>query len=207
MTYDEMGTLEGDFVQKCMKELWKDGYTIQFVGLPNLNGASGWFDAELQQFVVCVQNDYFFEVFLHEYNHYQQWKEDIKYWKRVEQELSYFWKMTSRNAPPTKPYSIKRLRKAALAVIKLEMDCEMRAVKMIQEYGFSIDVEEYRKASNAYFWVYGFAVELGKWITKPIYGIKGLVEKMGTEYLEPENYLNTSTLPKSIQKIYYRKFV
>lgn len=205
MTYSSMGKKESDFFQKCLSELWKYGIDVTLIGDTQKSGTSGWFDADVKELVVTARNPHFFEVFLHEYNHFQQWKTANDIWSGHEPYFSDFWEILAKEKPVT-PKIKKKLTKCALRILEVEIDCEKRTVAMIKKNKFDIDINEYRRASNAYFWCYGFVVDIGSWMKKPIYQTKGIVNHMDTVYLNPEDYLKIDQLSAKVRKMFRDKF-
>ena len=94
-----------------------------------------------------------FGILIHEYCHFLQWKEGSKVWKDFEE--SNF----SIDDVIKKP---KKYKKEILILIKLEADCERRAVNLIRKYG-AIDCIEYIQQANAVLYKYGFLYTDGFW--------------------------------------------
>lgn len=101
-----------------------------------------------------------FPVFLHEYNHYIQYKERPPIWIKEEINNSYetFYNWLD--------YDIE-LKKSEInfhcSIIKgVEADCERRVVKMIKSHNLEIDIDQYVQEASAYVCTYNIIAETRK---------------------------------------------
>ena len=67
---------------KIVRELLDQGFSVLLHNKENLDGYGGWFDAEDKEFVVALKHHMGFEILLHEYCHFIQWKTDRKLWDK-----------------------------------------------------------------------------------------------------------------------------
>jgi len=91
------------------------------------------------------------------------------------------------------------LKRAFDIAIRLERDNEMRSVRMINEWGLSIDTYNYIKKANSYLMFYNWMKQTRKW-SKPTnqpYHNKRIVAAMPTNFK-----LDYSKLPKRFETIY-----
>lgn len=134
------------------------------------------------------------EILVHEYCHLTQWQDGFELWKVAAKALPVIdeWLEGKYKRPET-------LKRAFEIAIGLELDNEKRSVKMIKEWGLSVDVENYVKRANSYLMFYNWLKQTRRW-SKPgnqPYNNKRLVEAM------PANFrMNYSKLPKKYETIY-----
>jgi hypothetical protein len=96
------------------------------------------------------------EILVHEYCHLTQWIDDIP-----------LWKMTETSGPLLDDWlagkSVRNIKKHIANMRDLELDNERRAVKLIKEWGLSIDIPQYIKKANAYILFYNWLYFTRKW--------------------------------------------
>ena len=134
------------------------------------------------------------EVLVHEYCHLTQWQDGLKLWKEAARALPVIdeWLEGKYKRPQT-------LDKAFKHAIALERDNEMRSVRVINEWGLSIDVDTYIKKANSYLMFYNWLRKTRKW-SKPTnqpYDNKRIVAAMPTNFK-----LDYSKLPKKFEILY-----
>jgi hypothetical protein len=134
-------------------------------------------------------NERWFGVLIHEYCHFLQWRESSKIWKNFE-ECNFNIDQIIKNP--------KKFKKEILILLRLEADCERRAVRLIKEYEL-FDETEYVKEANAVLYKYGFLYTDHFWP-------KGNPELKDCEYLCPDkihkSYLKYLDIPDDIYDIY-----
>ena len=134
------------------------------------------------------------EILVHEYCHLTQWQDEFPLWKQAAKALPIIdeWLAGKYKRPET-------LKKAFEIAISLERDNEMRSVRMINEWGLSIDVDKYIKKANSYLMFYNWMKQTRRW-SKPNnqpYHNKRIVEAMPTNFK-----LNYNKLPKKFEILY-----
>jgi hypothetical protein len=134
------------------------------------------------------------EILVHEYCHLTQWQDGFHLWKKANRALPVIdeWLEGKYKRPQT-------LNKAFEIAIGLERDNEMRSVRMINEWGLSIDTDKYIKRANAYLMFYNWLKQTRKWSNpnNTPYGNKRIVAAMPTNFK-----LDYSKLPKRFEKLY-----
>jgi hypothetical protein len=120
---------------------------------------SGWFDADNAELVVAKKRSDFLEILAHEYCHLTQWREDIPEWEVGIEGISNVddW-LHGRD--------VDDIEKYIAAIRDLELDNEKRTVRIIKEWGLSIDPVAYTKRANAYIHFYNWMHYTRKW-SKP----------------------------------------
>jgi len=170
---------------------------VKYVKLSPTIRCSGYFDDtdESGPILACsMGKPDGLEILVHEYCHLTQWQDGFHLWKIAGRAIPVIdeWLEGKYKRPQT-------LKRAFEISIGLELDNEKRSVKMIKDWGLSIDVERYTKRANAYLQFYNWMKQTRKW-SKPNntpYGNKRIVEAM------PSNFkMNYDKLPKRLEKLY-----
>lgn len=101
---------------------------------------------------------------IHEYSHYQQKNDKNSIWHnyRIYNGHSrFFYYLDGKK--------IYKPQKAALAAIRLEADCERRAIKLAKKWQKYINLENYAAKANSYILSYHHMLKTGKWLKKSPY--------------------------------------
>jgi hypothetical protein len=171
---------------------------VKYVKLSPTIRCSGYFDdadPDKGAILACsMGKDDGLEILVHEYCHLTQWQDEFPLWKQAAKALPIIdeWLAGKYKRPET-------LKKAFEIAISLERDNEMRSVRMINEWGLSIDVDKYIKKANSYLMFYNWMKQTRRW-SKPNnqpYHNKRIVEAMPTNFK-----LNYNKLPKKFEILY-----
>jgi len=149
---------------------------------------AGYFDEDkkLRELAVgCAkaQRDWF-PIFVHEYCHFLQWVEKNPLYFAVidDKEMGdALWNFINRKELKT-PKSL--VVESARAWQALELDCEKKAVELIEEFDLSIDVADYIQSANIYILFYSILPKTGDWYTTPPYEIDKIVSTMPEHFLD-----------------------
>lgn len=142
---------------------------------------SGYFDSNMKVLVVATDRprQEWFETFIHEYCHFEQWVERTRLWRACELKngddvligiVEHFDGKIKLNTNTLK----SRLNKIA----KLEKDCEIRALSKIEEYGLPVNMERYAKIANSLITLYYVMAQVKRWCDMPPYNVKEIISKM-----------------------------
>jgi len=128
---------------------------------------SGLFEyLDRKQITVAVGNspwESWFPEFIHEFCHFQQWKNDTKIWNYDKDNLFMGW--VAKEIHLTKDEQLKYYK----ACRNIELDCERRVITTIKKYNFPISLNYYYRKSNFYISMYTFMYEKREWYTPPKY--------------------------------------
>ena len=168
---------------------------VKYVKLSPTIRCSGYFDDGDEPVLACsMAKDEGLEILVHEYCHLTQWQDGFHLWKIASRAIPVIdeWLEGKYKRPQT-------LERAFEISIGLELDNEKRSVKMIKEWGLSINTETYTKRANAYLQFYNWMKQTRKWSNpnNTPYGNKRIVAAM------PANFrMNYDKLPKRLEKLY-----
>lgn len=150
-----------DFIAKAVSELIDDGFSLKLMMEKSIDGKyGGWFGSEKdeKEFVVAMKHNCAFEIFVHEYSHYLQWKERRSFFNKKSKGCNILFDWLDG-----KKYSEKVISKAIQDTIELEWDCEQTAVRLIKKYKLDIDIDTYIRGANCYLFFYHTVHKLNKW--------------------------------------------
>lgn len=152
------------FIAKAVTELLDDGFSLRLPMTRSIDGKyGGWFNGEKGQkeFVVAMKRDCAFEIFVHEYSHYLQWKHRPEFFARKAKgcDVVFSWLDGAE-------YSDKKLDAGFANAIELEWDCERTVLDLIRRYRLPIDRERYIRGANCYLFFYHTVKETRNWTSK-----------------------------------------
>lgn len=185
------------FVGKCINEMIKHGISIHLTQRKNNSKhASNYFDPDKKEFVVNFFGDYsrkyFLETFLHEYCHFKQMIDTKFNMTQYDKACEIFndWLEFKRDSCPLR---VIRL------VQKLELDCEKRAVKLIQKYKLPINIPDYIKQSNVYILSYNIFHKHRKFFNFSCYYEKDILTLMSSNHVLVKDL---GGLPEGFEEIF-----
>lgn len=157
------------FIIKAVRELLSHNFSVLLHNKTSIDGYGGWFgnDEGDEEFVVAMKHPMSFEIFIHEYCHFLQWKNDRNFW---ESSTEYYDVLFDWIKNPQLETSTEDLNKSLNTILSLEHDCEKRALKLVHNNPIeNFDINRYKRAVNAYLWSYHLNLELRKRPVNPIY--------------------------------------
>ncbi len=189
-----------NFICKVVNELIESDFSVFIHNKDKIEECGGWFDPSKKEFTVAIKNQMGFEILIHEYSHFLQWKERKKFFKRKIKSSNIIFGWISG-----KHYTDDILEKAIKELIELEWDCEVGAIELIHKYKLDVDINEYIKAANACLLFYHIVYEQGVWCKKSPYSPK-ICKLMDTAFHPLEYYLNLNNLTHK-QRVEYEKIL
>jgi hypothetical protein len=170
---------------------------------------NGYFCSEKPELVVACYKDVneWLPILVHESCHRDQYTENAAIWQKKilvdgvqEDPLTLLWSWLAHEIE-LKP---RQITAVARAVMYLELDCEMRSAKKIDEFYLPINTKEYIQKSNAYAYMYLTLQHTRLWYPKgkaPFY-LADVWTKMPTDF--DRNYDKIPTRIKNLilQKCY-----
>jgi hypothetical protein len=131
-----------------------------------------------------------FGILVHEYCHFLQWKEQSELWTDFE-DCSFNIDEIIKNP--------KKYKKQLLLLIRLEADCERRAIKLIKNYHIPFDIDSYVKEANCILYKYAMLYTNSFWP-------KNTQEVKNSHELCPnkihKSYLKYLEIPEDLYDIY-----
>jgi hypothetical protein len=140
----------------------------------------GYFDENAKELAVAIDKpiEEWFETFVHEYCHFEQWNENVLIWKNCMIDDDYVLDVAIRYFNGNAILSAEQLNDYLDRAAKLEKDCEIRVLSKIKEYKLPINQTIYAQKANAYITFYYVMNELKSWYDTPPYLVKEIVEIM-----------------------------
>lgn len=182
------------FMMKCVRELLSNGFSVHLHKKDNLNGYGGWFgtDEGEEEFVVAIDHHMGFEIFIHEYCHFLQWKTARKFWDdSCEHYDTLFDWIENKELNCTE----EQLQLSLQTILAIEHDCEKRVLKLVELNPIEdFNRDKYIRAVNAYLWSYHINKELRQRPKNPIYSQRVLEHMSNTFNADLGFYLDKNNL-------------
>lgn len=189
------------FIVKVVRELLSHNFSVLLHHKTNIDGYGGWFgnDEGEEEFVVAMKHPMSFEIFIHEYCHFLQWKYDREFWENSTQNYDVLFDWIK---DPTAQTSPEDLNQSLITILSLEHDCEKRVLKLVQNNPIeNFDTDKYQRAVNAYLWSYHLNLELRRRPVHPIYSDRVLPYMSNIFVNDLGYYLNTNNLTKDARNV------
>lgn len=158
-----------NFTIKVVRELLSYGFSVHLHQKEHIDGYGGWFGTDLgeEEFVVAMKHHMGFEILIHEYCHFLQWKTDRKLWEKSTNTYDILFDWISNKDSIV---SDNLLDQSLHDILEIEHDCEKRVLKLVKNCPIEdFDTDKYMRAVNAYLWSYHINRELRQKPVNPIY--------------------------------------
>jgi hypothetical protein len=196
------------FLQDKILELIKDGFGVKIHNTPLVRNecgvASGYFDGEGKELEIAIKRPQkeWVPIFIHEYSHYTQWKDDCKVWRDIDKvyETVNLWSWLSGDDE----YTDAQLERCKIATQRLEQDCDKRAVALIEQYNLPISKDHYIQSSNAYILFYNICIEQRKWYKKSPYSDPRINGGMPKKFISEKDF---GKVPAKFNKLVVKEFL
>jgi hypothetical protein len=188
-----------NFITKCTRELLSNGFSVLIHRKKELDGYGGWFGAEdgEKELVVALDHDMGFEVFLHEYCHYLQWKNNRDLWDRSLLTYDTLFEWIDK---PESNYTEEELNQSLHDILELEHDCENKALRLLQNNPIEgVSVDKYIRAVNAYLLHYHINRSIRKRPKNPIYSERVLSHMPNTFNTNLNYYLDSGNITEPMR--------
>lgn len=189
-----------NFTIKVVRELLNNGFSVLLYNTEQLDQACGgwcWIDDQKREFAVAMKHHMGFEILIHEYCHFLQWKTDRKFWNST---LSTYDVLFDWIEDTTLKVSEESLEQSFKDIMSIEHDCEKRVLKLLKNSPIEdFDIDKYIRAVNAYLWSYHINRELRQRPVSPIYSERVLPQMPNTFNENLSYYLDKNNLTQEIR--------
>lgn len=187
---------------KIVRELLAHNFSVLLYSAEKLEDNCGgwcWVDDEegKKEFAVAMKHHMGFEILIHEYCHFLQWKNDRKFWNSTLEtyDILFDW-----IADPTLDVKEEDLQQSLTDILSIEHDCEKRVLKLVKNNPIEdFDIDKYIRAVNAYLWSYHLNRELRQRPVNPIYSERVLPHMPNTFNENLSYYLDKNNLTTEIR--------
>jgi len=155
---------------------------------------SGYFDEVKKELRVACNKPQknWFPIFVHEFCHFEQWKEKDRSFLDVSENYSNnntIWEWLDG-----KNFKYNNIKQSVRSYQRLELDCEKRAVKHIDNFNLSIEKERYIKQANIYILFYSLVLKNRKWYKNQPYEDKNILNVISSTFIK-----SFTSLPKGYE--------
>lgn len=119
---------------------------------------AGWLQTSPRSLTIATKHRWAYQVFIHEFCHFLQWRDDRKWFCRNSRLLDL--------PKAAKANSVRKVTNICRSIMEVEADCERRAVAIIEQRLLSIPLGEYRKIANANVMIYHGFMKFHCWPEK-----------------------------------------
>lgn len=204
------------FILKVVRELLNHNFSVHlYNNKDNIDGYGGWLstDEGEEELVVAMKHHMSFEILIHEYCHFLQWKYDRQLWNKSNEtyDILFDWISFSqlKFSSDIKDcnYTEEQLDQSLHDIIEIEHDCEKRVLKLVANNPIeNFDTDKYQRAVNAYLWSYHLNRELRKRPVRPIYSERVITSMPNTFNKNLDYYLDSSNLTNDIRSALLQEY-
>jgi len=194
MKVDKLGISKkvGKYIKNALLDMIEHGVEVKLVKNYVHAGVFESFDG--LYFVCRITDDIedWFPIFIHEYCHFQQWKEgkySLGKWEEYDRNFTKWLGGKIKLSREKGRFYAAKMRAA-------EIDCEKRTVREIKKHKFDIDIDEYIKHANAYIYSYAVLAEKGRWYRESPGDVPEIFDMMPNKFLT-----RYDKLPKGYRKL------
>lgn len=181
---------KSQFLSRIVPSLLDAGVSVQIEQKRILTGRfGGWFAAEPPCYALANTAKNSFDVAVHEYNHFLQWRDNRPFWDKYTDQLDDLFEALQNDGNVT-DIMIDH-------TIRLEHDCEIRTLEMIDDLRLDINRVKYTKDTNAYLFSYHIMQHVGTWSQKSIYNVPLIISAMPDRLYGIDYYLDPNNMPEN----------
>jgi len=163
------------FINYVKAECKKHGVKVKisnrkYLIIPEENNVrvNGYFCSDSKVLRVASNKPFkkWFPIFVHEFCHFLQWKENCKIWRDSfsDGNLGY---LDASDAVfkwiDGERMSSKKIDKCIVLARNVELDCERRVCKLIKEFNLPLNLDEYAQQANTYVYLYNWLKYSRRW--------------------------------------------
>ena len=200
-----MPTTKSEFILSCTRQLLKDNISVFLHQKESINTYGGWFDGDDdKEFAVALKNSMGFEIFIHEYCHYLQWKYDKPLWN---QSMNTYDTLFDWIDNTESSFTDEQLEQSLHDIIVLEHDCERKVLHLISHNPIEgFDSDKYIRAANCYLFHYHINRELRKRPLSPIYNDEVLKDMPNVFSKDVSYYLDKNNISAPMRQAFLIKY-
>jgi hypothetical protein len=148
------------YLQMAVKDLVEDKIDLHFSRTKKVDDCGGFFCPESKELKVAIWNKFWFSIFIHEFNHYKQWKNNTRLWD-ASGDFNFFEDFNPRHVLQTQ---------------LMEQECDKMVWKDIKKWGIE-DEDDHISLANAYHASYVNMSHRKSWVKIAPYKIKDIVSR------------------------------
>lgn len=168
------------YFQRATKELVDSKIDLHFSRTRKVDDSGGYFDPINKELKVATWNKDWFTIFVHEYNHYKQWRGETKLWCAVDY-VDFFDKFPKRYL---------------LSTQLMEQECDRMVLNDINKWGLE-GMTNHVAEANSYHISYVNIANNKKWVQKAPYRFPEIVKLCPND-----RFFNVAELSKPNHELY-----
>jgi hypothetical protein len=189
------------FIKYIRPQLESKGIEFKMLNRKNtVDKEGGYFSESLKELVVAMKHEEAFALLIHEFSHFEQWVNKPSFWAKLTEGHSRFFNWLDTLNPVT-----RKIIKYKEDAIELEHNCEVGAIKLIDELGLDIDKKRYIQKSNAYLLSYHLIATYHKWPAGKVYPDE-ISSKMPTTLMSLPRVKKASLLKGEVLELMTKAF-
>jgi hypothetical protein len=156
------------FIRHIEETCKSEGMTLVLSPTKTVEKGRGLFDEYRGKLIVAVDNPFhiWIQILVHEFAHVQQYLNNVPVYTKVRVDLD-TWLSHHKKHEST-------LRK----IKEMELDCERRGLKIIDEFNLPIKKADFCKRASSYIHYYNYMLLNPKWCKVPPYEIPEIYDSM-----------------------------
>jgi len=155
---------------------------------------------------VDLSSNYWVGVLAHEYSHFIQCSENLDIWNNFQEKVFGHIDSLEDMFQNKNKKTNKRIRKKITQhIVKMELDCDKRTIKLINKYKLPVDKKDYCSKANFVLYKYLFWEEYGVWPNAPDSETNEKIDfKLLniSKLMSEEKYKSVENIPKEILNIF-----
>ena len=156
--------------------------------------STGYFDSGERELAIGKNRPDWLQLLVHESCHIDQWVENTKVWRdedKLGNDVLDKWLLG-------KDFDRRKVKRALNNIIRLELDCERRAIQKISEYDLPINTCTYIQKANAYLFYHHRVFQKRLW-QPGVYESTIITNAMPNKMLSNDSYLR---MPNKLEKYF-----
>lgn len=193
---------KSSFILKSVRNLLNHDFSVLLYNTEKLEDNCGgycWIDdsENKREFAVAMKHHMGFEIFIHEYCHFLQWRDKRSFWNNSIENYDIVFDWIEDLTLKT---SEEDLQRGLKSILDIEHDCETMVLKLVKNNPIEdFDTSKYIKASNAYLLNYHLMKELRQKPNNPIY-TKDVLKSMSDIFHSLDFYLDNNNLSDKMRQ-------
>lgn len=189
-----------EFYGWAIPQLIDGGITVKLLNKTKAHNCKGWFSSDTKELVACMRHKDSFGVFIHEFCHFLQYRDDRELWDALADGSGNFFLWLEG-----KDFSKAQVTKYTAQAQELEHHCETKAINLIKKLNIDTDLDEYTQKANSYLYSYLVTKKLKLWPNTKFSIYDSSISSNFETSLAELDQLKLKNIPKNALELWYSK--